>query len=122
MWFGGGEMRSVINAKQLAKSSPAGSAKSSTVLVGKSESYLSTQGSRLDLDTPTFAWVSPEETCTKTHNDSSKWSLHKEVGASLFKCGTSFLSKILCKARDVQQIKMKTTYLSIVTALKELYF
>lgn len=51
---------------------PAGGAKSSTVLVGKSESYLRTQDSRLDLDTPTFACVSPDGTCTKTHNDNSK--------------------------------------------------
>lgn len=43
-----------------------------TVLVGKGENYLSTQDFRLDLGTPTFAWVFPDGTCIKTHDDSSK--------------------------------------------------
>lgn len=34
------------------------------------------------LSTLTFAWVSPDGTCTKTHNDSPKWSLHKVLGMS----------------------------------------
>lgn len=57
---------------------PAGGAKSFpkgdcyTVFEGKDESYLSTQDFTLYLGTPTFAWIFPDGTCTKTHNDSSK--------------------------------------------------